>query len=128
MSVTSVERSSAVPDADPASGGHATMRPEKTVTRLTEIPASFFGIVLGLAGLGNAWRAATLAWQLPPAIGETLMAAGRHCVGDPPAALHPEMDVQARGGDSGGAPPCAVLFHRSRRGGHHADRARRTAL
>jgi tellurite resistance protein len=25
------------------------------------IPASFFGMVLGLAGLGNAWRAA-LGW------------------------------------------------------------------
>ena len=38
------------------------------------IPASFFGIVLGLAGLGNAWRAAHQAWQLPPLVGELLMA------------------------------------------------------
>ncbi len=39
------------------------------------IPAAFFGIVLGVAGLGNAWRAAYTAWGLPAAIGETSMAA-----------------------------------------------------
>jgi hypothetical protein len=38
------------------------------------IPAAFFGIVLGLAGLGNAWRAAHQAWQLPALVGEALMA------------------------------------------------------
>jgi tellurite resistance protein len=38
------------------------------------IPASFFGMVLGLAGLGGAWRAATQAWQLPAVIGEGLVA------------------------------------------------------
>jgi len=27
--------------------------------------ASYFGIVLGLAGLGSAWRGAERAWQLP---------------------------------------------------------------
>jgi len=37
------------------------------------MPASFFGIVLGLAGLGGAWRVAARVWQLPPAIGEALM-------------------------------------------------------
>jgi len=41
---------------------------------LPAVPAAFFGMVLGLAGLGNAWRAATSAWHLPSAIGETLMA------------------------------------------------------
>ncbi|WP_414604407.1 dicarboxylate transporter/tellurite-resistance protein TehA [Stenotrophomonas sp. AR029] len=40
------------------------------------IPASFFGIVLGLVGLGSAWRAATRLWGLPAAIAETLMAFG----------------------------------------------------
>jgi tellurite resistance protein len=30
-------------------------------------------MVLGLAGLGNAWRAATEAWHLPAVIGESLM-------------------------------------------------------
>src|SRR5258706_9115409 len=37
------------------------------------MPASFVGIVLGLAGLGGAWRVAARVWQLPPAIGEALM-------------------------------------------------------
>lgn len=36
------------------------------------IPASFFGIVLGLAGLSNAWRAANAAWRLPEAIADVL--------------------------------------------------------
>jgi tellurite resistance protein len=45
------------------------------IIRFPSVPASFFGMVLGLAGLGNAWRAATSAWHLPAAIGETLMAA-----------------------------------------------------
>jgi tellurite resistance protein len=42
--------------------------------RLPVIPASFFGIVLGLAGLANVWRAAHLAWGLPGMIGEALYA------------------------------------------------------
>ncbi|MEN3354283.1 MAG: tellurite resistance protein [Betaproteobacteria bacterium] len=37
------------------------------------LPASFFGIVLGLAGLGGAWRVAGRIWQLPSVIGEALM-------------------------------------------------------
>ena len=37
------------------------------------MPASFFGIVLGLAGLGGAWRVAARVWQLPSVIGEALM-------------------------------------------------------
>ena len=37
------------------------------------VPASFFGIVLGLAGLGGAWRVAGRVWQLPSVIGEALM-------------------------------------------------------
>ncbi|WP_395677416.1 dicarboxylate transporter/tellurite-resistance protein TehA [Inquilinus sp.] len=36
------------------------------------IPASFFGMVLGLSGLAAAWRSATLAWHLPAVIGEAL--------------------------------------------------------
>lgn len=39
------------------------------------IPASFFGIVLGLAGLANNWRAAQVAWSLPAIVGEVLLAA-----------------------------------------------------
>src|SRR5712671_6578535 len=37
------------------------------------MPASFFGIVLGLAALGGSWRVAARVWELPPAIGESLM-------------------------------------------------------
>jgi tellurite resistance protein len=37
------------------------------------IPASFFGVVLGLGGLGNAWRQAHRVWQLPALVGETLV-------------------------------------------------------
>lgn len=44
--------------------------------RLAEIaenmPAAYFGIVLGLAGLGNAWRAATQAWHVPGGIAELI--------------------------------------------------------
>jgi tellurite resistance protein len=37
------------------------------------VPASFFGIVLGLAGLATAWRDATALWPVvPPVIGDTL--------------------------------------------------------
>lgn len=42
--------------------------------RLPAIPASFFGMVLGLSGLGVAWRAAHRVWGVPAAVGETLMA------------------------------------------------------
>jgi tellurite resistance protein len=38
------------------------------------IPASFFGIVLGLAGLANSWRVAHAAWGAPAAIGEAIFA------------------------------------------------------
>jgi tellurite resistance protein len=38
------------------------------------IPASFFGMVLGLVGLGGNWRNATRLWGVPPVIGETIMA------------------------------------------------------
>jgi len=37
------------------------------------IPASFFGIILGLAGLGGDWRAAARMWGLPSRIGEGIM-------------------------------------------------------
>jgi tellurite resistance protein len=40
------------------------------------IPASFFGIVLGIAGLANAWRAAHAVWDLPAWVGEALTALG----------------------------------------------------
>ncbi|MGA0598405.1 dicarboxylate transporter/tellurite-resistance protein TehA [Enterovirga sp. CN4-39] len=36
------------------------------------MPASYFGMVLGLAGLGNAWHAAVPAWQLPALTAEVI--------------------------------------------------------
>jgi tellurite resistance protein len=44
--------------------------------KLPIIPASFFGIVLGIAGLGNAWRVASRIWALPTVIGETISLIG----------------------------------------------------
>lgn len=41
--------------------------------RSTTIPASYFGIVLGLSGLGQAWRVAHSLWQMPRYIGESLL-------------------------------------------------------
>lgn len=42
----------------------------KSVRR--EIPASFFGIVLGLGGLAGSWRVAHRVWGAPVAIGEAI--------------------------------------------------------
>jgi tellurite resistance protein len=48
-----------------------------TRSNIPLVPASFFGMVLGLAGLGSAWRLAHVAWGLPASIGElTMLAAG----------------------------------------------------
>lgn len=44
--------------------------------RLPIIPVSFFSIVLGTVGLGNAWRAAHRLWDMPAAIGETIVGVG----------------------------------------------------
>jgi len=38
------------------------------------IPASFFGMILGLVGLGNDWRLGARMWGLPPLVGEIIMA------------------------------------------------------
>ena len=37
------------------------------------VPASFFGMILGLAGLGSCWRVAAKLWSLPTWIGEAVM-------------------------------------------------------
>jgi len=55
-----------------ASDGRLTRRGERLRALLP--PASFFGIVLGLAGLANVWRAAHSLWNLPAAAGEALFA------------------------------------------------------
>ncbi len=44
-------------------------------SNLPIVPASFFGMVLGLAGLGGTWRAAHLAWGLPALTGELVTSA-----------------------------------------------------
>ena len=36
------------------------------------VPATFFGMVLGLGGLGNGWRAAARVWDAPMFVGEAL--------------------------------------------------------
>ncbi len=43
------------------------------LSKLPIVPASFFGIVLGIGGLGGAWRAAHRVWHLPALIGELLL-------------------------------------------------------
>lgn len=40
------------------------------------VPASFFAMVLGTVGLGNAWRAASRLWGLPGSYGEVMMLLG----------------------------------------------------
>ncbi len=37
------------------------------------VPASFFGMILGLVGLGNCWRVAAKIWHLSAWIGELIM-------------------------------------------------------
>lgn len=43
------------------------------MTTPAPIPAAYFGMILGLAGLGQAWRAAARLWGLPAAIGEAVL-------------------------------------------------------
>ncbi|HEY4200574.1 MAG TPA: dicarboxylate transporter/tellurite-resistance protein TehA [Devosiaceae bacterium] len=47
----------------------------KAFSALPRVPASFFSMVLGLAGLANDWRLAHAVWSLPAVIGEVLYAA-----------------------------------------------------
>lgn len=44
------------------------------VSKLPHVPASLFGIVLGLAGLGNTWRVAHRVWGLSPFVSEAIFA------------------------------------------------------
>ncbi len=60
----------------PARGATAGVVPNRTVSPLlARMPASLFGIVLGLVGLGNGWRIGARLWNLPGLIGESLMGA-----------------------------------------------------
>jgi tellurite resistance protein len=45
-------------------------------TSRKSVPASFFGMPLGLIALGLAWRTAALVWPVPKLIGESLIWAG----------------------------------------------------
>ncbi|WP_051158637.1 dicarboxylate transporter/tellurite-resistance protein TehA [Nodosilinea nodulosa] len=42
-------------------------------TNRINVSASFFGMILGLIGLGNCWRVASKIWHLPTWIGEAIM-------------------------------------------------------
>ncbi len=57
----------------PAAGTAADPAP---TPRFPVVPASFFGMVLGLIGLGGAWRAAHGVWGVPALVGESVMVAG----------------------------------------------------
>src|SRR5579875_3094360 len=55
-------------------GMSASLAADRVFSRVhARLPAAFFGIVLGLAGLGNSWRVAHRVWDLPGAVGEALM-------------------------------------------------------
>jgi len=46
---------------------------DKSVTRpMLNLPAGYFGIVLGVIGMGFAWRYAAKIWSVSPAIGDAL--------------------------------------------------------
>ncbi len=49
----------------------AAVRPPYRLASLM-VPATFFGMVLGLGGLGNGWRAAARVWDAPTFVGEAL--------------------------------------------------------
>ncbi len=40
------------------------------------IPAGYFGVVLGIVGMGSAWRFAARYWALPTAVGEIMLLSG----------------------------------------------------
>lgn len=46
----------------------------KIPTQLPSVPASYFSVVLGLAGLGSAWRRAHQVWNFSFLVGELLLA------------------------------------------------------
>lgn len=47
-----------------------------TWLRTRAVPVTFFSVVLGLLGLGGAWRAAHAVWGVPVIVGESVMAVG----------------------------------------------------
>ncbi len=43
------------------------------MSRPSPVPASLFSVVLGLSGLGQAWRVAVRLWNAPPVVGELVL-------------------------------------------------------
>jgi tellurite resistance protein len=57
-----------------AHGRHESGRPQPAEPCVIgRVPAAFFSIVLGVAGLGGAWRLAAALWDSPPLIGEAIL-------------------------------------------------------
>jgi hypothetical protein len=92
------------------------------------VPAAFFGIVLGLAGLGTSWRIAASLWPVPQSIGAaiTLTAVAVWAV---LIILYASKWIWAPAEGIGGIPsPGAVLFRRRRSGIDGAHRSCDPAL
>jgi tellurite resistance protein len=49
------------------------LKEEANLVARPPLPASFVGMVLGLSGLGQAWRIAVALWDMRSAIGEGLL-------------------------------------------------------
>lgn len=43
---------------------------------IPSVPAAFFGMILGIVGLGSCWREASLIWAMPKVVGEAIMLLG----------------------------------------------------
>lgn len=50
--------------------------PEARPAAWPRVPVAFFGMILGVAGLGNCWRVAARLWGLPGWIGEAVLGLG----------------------------------------------------
>ncbi|MGL5700049.1 MAG: dicarboxylate transporter/tellurite-resistance protein TehA, partial [Kluyvera sp.] len=48
------------------------MHKEKDEAQVLNLPAGYFGMVLGTIGMGFAWRYASTIWPVSPHIGEGL--------------------------------------------------------
>lgn len=62
--------------ASPTTVGAPGRRPRFAWLRRTRVPAAFFGMVLGLCGLGNGWRVAARLGFAPAWIGEAVSLCG----------------------------------------------------
>lgn len=60
MSENDMKDASIMPDSASDRDARKNPPPQKTIKRLPSVPASFFAMVLGLAGLGNDRRATNL--------------------------------------------------------------------